>query len=156
MSARIMLMVAILALALALPASAQYPWCLDMDYITASVEDGVITFTHLYAVYNCCPDYFEYTITQEGNQITIMESEVLSIPCTCVCCYDLEVQVGPMAPGVYEIDFCWYDYESGIRHEYLVVEVPARPTTAWQQRIRCEKREVDSSTPLHVPIGSRD
>lgn len=124
MSARIVLMVAALALVLVVPASAQYPWCLDMDYFTTSVEDGVITITHYNAVYNCCPDYFEYTVNQQGNQIMITETEVLSIPCTCICCYDLPLQIGPLAPGVYEIDFCWYDYESGIRHEYLVVEVP--------------------------------
>ena len=107
-----------------LPASADdFYWCWDADYFTTSVSDGVITVTHHNTIYNCCPDYFEYSVDQQGNVINVFEHEVLSMPCWCYCCYDLPVEIGPVEPGEYTIDFAWEDYESGARHVILDVVV---------------------------------
>jgi len=113
---------AILAIA-ALPsaAGAQYPWCEHADQIYATVADSTITVHHIAAAYNCCPDGFEYAVSQQGAQLDVTETEILSTPCLCVCCYDLAVEIEHMAPGAYTLAFRWYDYETG---QWQVRELP--------------------------------
>ena len=45
------------------------------------------------------------------------------MPCACLCCYSIPVEIGPLAPGPYQVDFFWHD-ETGPRHVYLDVTVP--------------------------------
>jgi hypothetical protein len=124
MKLRAMFLSCLLLFVLAPPGFAQMGWCANLDYVTASAADGMITVTHMNALYNCCPDSFAYAIDQEGNLITVMETEILSTPCSCLCCYNLPLQIGPVSPGQYQTDFAWNDYESGPRHLLVSVEVP--------------------------------
>jgi hypothetical protein len=114
-----------LALAVAVvPCVAQPGWCWGTDYFRTSVAGGVITVQHENALYNCCPDYFDYSINQEGALIRVVETEIATMPCACMCCYMLPVEIGPVAPGQYQIDFSWHDEEVGEGHIVLDVTVP--------------------------------
>ncbi len=113
MMTRTVLFCCLILIAITDPAPCQMGWCWGQDYFRTSVETGVVTIIHENALYNCCPDRFDYAIAQEGNQISVVETEVVSIPCACLCCYALPVAVGPLPPGQYQIDFSWHDYETG-------------------------------------------
>jgi FlgD Ig-like domain len=121
---RVLLLAGLILAVATVPASGQYPWCFDSDYFTTSASDGVITIHHINAAYNCCPDAFEYTVSQAGYLITVVEEEVATLPCACMCCYDLPLSIGPVAPGEYWIDFVWQDEAHGELHRLLSVVVP--------------------------------
>ncbi len=115
---------ALVMLALAVLASvaqAQYPWCEDMDQIYATVEDSTITVHHYFAAYNCCPDGFSYAVTRQGMRLNVSETEILTLPCPCLCCFNLTAEIAPVAPGAYTLAFHWYDYETG---QWQVRELP--------------------------------
>ena len=78
-----------------------------------TVEGRTIHIVHRNATYNCCPDDIEVTLTVEGNLLRLTETEILIIPCDCLCCYDVESTVGDLMPGTYVAEYCWYDYETG-------------------------------------------
>jgi len=112
-------------------AAAQYPWCAGADEIYATVADSVITVHHVAAAYNCCPDGFAYDVSVQGTLIDVTETEILTLPCLCVCCYNLTVEIAPVAPGTYTLAFSWYDYETGQWQErVLPVVVRAGPAGA--------------------------
>ena len=90
----------------------QYPWCGE-DKIETSVEDHTIDIVHKNATYNCCPDDIQVSLSVEGNVLRVTENEVLTTPCDCLCCYDVESTIVDLSPGTYELEYCWYDYESG-------------------------------------------
>jgi hypothetical protein len=120
---RTVLFCCLFLIAITNPAPCQMGWCWGQDYFRTSVETGVVTIIHESALYNCCPDSIVYAIAQDANQISVVETEVVSIPCACLCCYSLPVAVGPLPAGQYQIDFSWHD-ETGARHAYLDVTVP--------------------------------
>jgi hypothetical protein len=125
MKRRVLLLACLLLSVVACPSYGQPAWCWDLDYFTTSVSDGVITVLHNSAAYNCCPDYFDYAIDQADSLIWVEETEVLGgVPCPCICCYDIPVQIGPVSPGRYRIWFHWHDYESGPQSTLLEVVVP--------------------------------
>lgn len=123
MKFRSVLLCCIILAAACSPALAQMGWCWGLDYFRTSVAEGVISIVHESALYNCCPDRFDYSISQEGTSISVVETEVVTIPCACMCCYAIPVSVGPVQPGQYQIDFSWHD-ETGLRHTLLDVTVP--------------------------------
>jgi hypothetical protein len=123
---------AILAVVL-LPSAAvaQDPWCAGADEIFATVEDSVITVHHVAAAYNCCPDGFAYEVSVQGTLIDVTETEILTLPCPCLCCFNLTVDIAPIAPGTYTLAFFWYDYETGAwQGRVLPVIVRAGPAGA--------------------------
>ncbi len=95
---------------MAAPAAGQW-WCYEGDRILAEVEGSTITVHHLAAFYNCCPDRFDYTVGLQGTVIDVTEDEVLTVPCTCLCCYNLMTEIEDVPPGEYTLNFHWYDYE---------------------------------------------
>jgi len=99
-------------------------WCWNMDVIRAEVEGSTITVYHDNAYYNCCPSSFYHAVTLEGSLILIHELEI-DPQCLCLCCFNLNTVVEDVAPGTYQIDFSWYDYEVWETvHRYLEVVVP--------------------------------
>jgi hypothetical protein len=46
-------------------------------------------------------------------------TEVLTMPCDCQCCYEVEATVVDLAPGEYTVEFCWYDYETAGERCYV-------------------------------------
>jgi hypothetical protein len=111
---RAILAAALLATLLAAtPAAAQYLdlWCWEADEIHARVEEGALIVFHDAAVYNCCPDSFDYEVSLEETTIRVREIEILTMPCDCLCCFDLAATIEDLPPGVYQLEFSWYDYE---------------------------------------------
>jgi hypothetical protein len=95
------------------------------DSFRTEVEGGALTVHHLGALYNCCPEPFAYDVSQEGDLITIRETEVLENPCYCICCFNLAVVVEDVMPGSWTVVFHWYDYETQLCQEQeLPVVVP--------------------------------
>jgi hypothetical protein len=109
------------ALLLAAPAVAQYLWCDDADVVRVDVDGATVTVIHEAAVYNCCPDPFQYDVSWEGDRLLVTEHEVLTYPCYCICCFDLFATVENAPPGEWVLVFTWWNYES---NGWMQVEVP--------------------------------
>ncbi|HUT84573.1 MAG TPA: hypothetical protein VMX95_07975 [Thermodesulfobacteriota bacterium] len=89
----------------------EYPGC-EAEGISARVEGNSIYVTHFNAVYNCCPDDIAVTLTVRGNRLVLTEKELLTTPCRCLCCYNVETEIAGVKPGKYIIFLCWDDYET--------------------------------------------
>jgi hypothetical protein len=89
-----------------------YPFC-GGDAMEITVKARAIHIAHRNATYNCCPDDIEVALTVEGNLLRLSETEILTIPCSCLCCYDVESNIVDLWPGTYIVEYCWYDYETG-------------------------------------------
>ena len=101
-----------------------YLWCWDQDEIYAVVGGSSVTIHHDATVYNCCPDPFQYEAFWEEDRLVMVEQEVLTNPCYCLCCYDLSFTVDNVPPGQWPLLFRWYDQEtSGWRQVELTIPV---------------------------------
>ncbi len=87
-------------------------WCEDADLIRVEVEGARVIVHHDAALYNCCPDPFAYDVQLAGGVMTMVETEVLTNPCFCICCFDLQATVEDVPAGDWVLVFEWYDYES--------------------------------------------
>jgi hypothetical protein len=123
MNVRVLITVVILLAASSAPCFAQFDWCWDMDYFRATAAGGTIHIVHENAFYNCCQDYFDFNIVQDGFNVRIEETEV-NPQCMCFCCFDIPVDVGPVGPGLYHVEFFWRDMEHGPQHAHFDVDVP--------------------------------
>ena len=45
--------------------------------------------------------------------LKLTEREILTMPCWCLCCSDVEAIVVDLAPGTYTVEYCWDDWETG-------------------------------------------
>jgi len=102
----------VLACILCVPSAFAWPGC-EEDWFDTEVAGSAVTIFHNDAAYNCCPDDFEYTVEVQGTEILVLEREILTDPCACLCCYDLSVVIEDLAPGEYTLLFTWHDSESG-------------------------------------------
>ena len=73
--------------------------CVEYEY----TADGVLHVTRINAGFNCCPDGFEADITVDNGNIRVVETDILSMPCTCLCLFDFAYSIDSLPPGVYEI-----------------------------------------------------
>lgn len=99
----------------ATPVAAQYLYCEDDFYAVA--DGSTVKVYHDGAEYNCCPDPFTYEVVFDDFQIHVTETENLSEPCDCICCFDVGVEIEDVSPGTYEVIFSWFDYGP---YEWLV------------------------------------
>jgi hypothetical protein len=88
-----------------------WPGC-EEDRLAAVVAGDTLTVQHDAATYNCCMDSVTYSVTQTEGTIEIREAEALTDPCTCLCCYNVSVQVEDLAAGDWTLVFIWYDYDT--------------------------------------------
>ncbi len=86
--------------------------CEEDDQIEFTVEEQTLHVLHSNATYNCCLDDIAISVSQEGDLLSLTEEEILTLPCYCICCYNVEATVVDLAPGTYTVEFCWYDYET--------------------------------------------
>jgi len=84
-------------------------WCWDADVIQADVEGDVVRLRHLAALLNCCPDPITFEI--EIGDATILVVEHSQDPCDCQCCYNLEVTLDDVPPGLWNVLYRWFDFE---------------------------------------------
>ena len=95
------------------PIKDPYPFCDDDERVVVQVEENRINVIHQSATYNCCPDDIEVSLRVEGNILRLWEEEILTTPCFCMCCFDVESTVGNLTPGTWFVEYCWDDYETG-------------------------------------------
>ena len=88
-----------------------YPCGEDQIEFTV-VGAGTLRVLHLNAAYNCCLDDIVISLTIEPGILRLTEEEILTDPCYCICCYDVEATVVDLAPGEYTVELCWWDYDS--------------------------------------------
>ena len=89
-----------------------YP-CPGDDEIELTVQPNTLHVVHRNAAYNCCPDDIVISLSVQGNLLRMTEEEIVTIPCFCICCYDVEATVVNLPSGTYTVEFCWDDLESG-------------------------------------------
>ena len=73
--------------------------CIDYVYDGQSV----LQLKHINAVFNCCPDSVGGDVQIDGHAITISEAEVLTMPCDCICPFDVDYEITNLPPGMYTI-----------------------------------------------------
>ncbi len=91
--------------------SGGYPPCGD-DQIELTVGPSTLHVLHSNATYNCCLDDIVISLSVEGTTLRLQEQEVLTMPCFCLCCYNVEAALVDLAPGIYTVEFCWQDWEA--------------------------------------------
>jgi hypothetical protein len=75
----------------------------DQSCIEYQYDGQKLLLKHINAAFNCCPDSLLAEITLWNNDITIVEQESLTHPCTCLCLYDVQYMIPFLQPGVYKI-----------------------------------------------------
>lgn len=89
------------------------PWpCPEEDQIQLTAGDHSLHVLHTNATYDCCPDDIVISVSVSGSVIWLSEHEILTTPCDCICCYEVEATVVGLSPGEYTVVFCWFDYEA--------------------------------------------
>jgi len=86
-----------------------YPWCSTMDNVFAEVDAEELVLHHQKATYNCCPDSFTFTITISNDSLYVTEREVLTTPCSCLCCYNISTAIEGLTEGEWRVVYRWLD-----------------------------------------------
>ena len=101
-----------------------YPWC-GGDEVEVTVQDRTLQIIHLKATYNCCPDDIEVTLEVDGNRLNLTETEIVTNPCFCLCCFNVESTIVELSTGRYTVEYCWFDpEEDGIVCHTQEMEIP--------------------------------
>ena len=132
-----------------------YPWCSNMDEVFAEVEAGHLVLHHENATYNCCPDSFTFTVTISNDSLYVTEREILTTPCSCMCCFNLAVAVEGLSQGEWQVVYRWYDDEPwGWRDWHLAVTVndPGSPGPVLVARSEASGCLDPSGTPEDINI----
>lgn len=75
--------------------------CVEYSYQETS---KTLTFKHINAGFNCCPEGFYCTISLKNDTIVIEEHENSSL-CDCNCLYDLDIELKGVEAKNYQIKF---------------------------------------------------
>jgi len=59
-----------------------------------------------------------------GYTLRLTEKELLTHPCDCMCCYDVNSTVTGLMPGIYTVEYVWEDDEQGWTQHSAVLVVP--------------------------------
>jgi hypothetical protein len=89
----------------------RFDWC-DPDEFVLTVEGNQLQVQHLSATYNCCPDDIVVSLEVEDDALLFTEEEILTQPCYCICCYNVEGTAVNLSPGTYRVEYCWFDYDT--------------------------------------------
>jgi hypothetical protein len=99
--------------------------CAAPDEVALTVEGHTLHAVHRNATCNCCVDDIVIRLSVQGSLLLLTEEEVLTRPCFCICCYDVEATIAGLASGTYTVQFCWYDYEmQGAQCVTQVIVIP--------------------------------
>lgn len=93
-------------------AADDYPFCGDQE-VELTVDGDTLHVLHTNAVYNCCPDDIEVTMSIDGTTITLSEREITTVPCDCLCCFDVEATVADLPAGQYTVEHCGAEAPAG-------------------------------------------
>ena len=73
--------------------------CIEWTY---NREDSILTFKHVNAGFNCCPEELTCEVSTSGDTIVIEEFEKSSL-CDCDCLYDLDIVINGVLDKTYKI-----------------------------------------------------
>lgn len=93
-------------------AGADYPGCGD-DEIVYTTQAGTLNVVHQNATYNCCLEDVAIALDAAGNELNLVETENVTNPCRCLCCFDAETVITGIDPGTYTVEFCWLENITG-------------------------------------------
>ena len=66
---------------------------------------GLVTAVHHNVIYNCCIDDISIEMVIVGTTIQLWETEELTMPCDCLCPYDVTAEIADLPEGAYTIEF---------------------------------------------------
>ncbi len=66
---------------------------------------GLVTAIHHNVIYNCCIESIGLDLVVDGNTLKLYETEILDMPCNCICPYDVETQIADLEDGSYTVEF---------------------------------------------------
>lgn len=131
----------------------EYPFCGD-DVVDVLPGPGAVQVVHRHTTYNCCPDEIMVTLEVDGTFLRLTEEEILTMPCPCLCCYDVDSTVVDVEPGIYTVEYCWFDYETSQDVCHVEdVEIP-RGGTARSDLPRDEDPNVDPAELAELAAGN--
>jgi hypothetical protein len=83
----------------------------DGDSLEVEIEvDGFnINITHNNMMFNCCADSIRPEFTQSIDTLKITEVEFLTMPCDCVCPFEVNVTIRVAEPGSYLVQIFKYN-----------------------------------------------
>jgi hypothetical protein len=56
--------------------------------------------------------HIEVILSSQGNTLRFFEKEILTIPCDCMCCYNVYSEIAGLTLGEYTIEVCRQDRET--------------------------------------------
>lgn len=80
------------------------------DTIETTIEGTTLYVVHKNSRYNCCPDEIKVSLEVSEEKLKLVEEEILTHPCECTCCFNVETTVVDMNPGTHVLEYCWIDY----------------------------------------------
>ncbi|NLH50290.1 MAG: hypothetical protein GX444_17050 [Myxococcales bacterium] len=93
-------------------------WPQDLVF---SYEGGILTVTHVNAVFNCCLERVDVTLEISGNVIRLDEVEYTPEPCWCECPFDVATRIAGLAPGTYTVE-AWVNGALAITESTVIPE----------------------------------
>ena len=101
-----------------------YSQC-GQDEVELAVNGTTLVIAHRNVTYNCCLDDIDVALSVDGTTLTFTETEIVSNPCRCLCCYNVEVTVVDLVPGQYTVEYCWIDESGQEQCQSDAIEIPA-------------------------------
>lgn len=103
--------------------SADFP---DSDCVVWEYDGaGTLLLKHVGAPFNCCPDSILATVEVDSDTIRVVEDEILSDPCRCLCPFELHIRIDDLPARTYEIRILekYMEQDGGAPHGPLIFEV---------------------------------
>ena len=72
--------------------------------VKVTVEGLTINLVHTNATLNCCLDTIEVDFTHDGRLLMLREKEVVTMPCDCICPFEVEATIEVPSPGTYLLE----------------------------------------------------
>lgn len=76
-------------------------WKADVE---VSVDGLRIFVTHKNAIFNCCLETIVVKFRQDGDLLVLKESEVATVPCDCVCPFEIKATIEVPHRGTYVLE----------------------------------------------------
>ena len=82
----------------------------ELPDVEIIVRGLYITVIHKNAIFNCCLDEIMVEFEQEHRVLKLFESEVVTMPCWCICPFEVKSIIQVSFPGRYIIEIWSYDH----------------------------------------------
>jgi hypothetical protein len=77
---------------------------IDSAQVEIIINGLELTVIHKNAILNCCLDSILLEFTHNDNILTLIENELTTNPCECVCHYKVEAEIKVPNPGDYILE----------------------------------------------------